>query len=662
MPQRDDGRYIQTAVIGNRFSDQAAVLPTGHEDAKAFQNFFEDSSFWCGELLGGCGRQLAVKPFRTRVSHFAHFPTADDSLVPCGRTREAENSADHLFIKRGVGDWLADQGIESRGTVQGKQVWDAVHLWLPDTQLRLHFQLCEGSTEHRGGAPASGSRTQWIYDMGVRPPDELMETWGYVLRVRCETEDSIRLVLIGTETPDGRIEWADLTECAIGPNGLITPAMRQLTTKNGGKEEAPGPGPPPAASPDTVTVSLPLRPELIAFVPTETVARLAGHSQAELAGKRYVFAARVGAAGERASMLGRISLPARLAPPQRGKGYVLSGISVSLVMTEPGDGRGVSWLIEATDVRPLAPRELQHFGLRPKADPGLAGGTDDSSRRTLRQAGQRPGTVRTPTVPAALPEVSPQVRAQARHLAELIATGNRVLPAASAVGGPALGRALGHAGNWLGRYRKNTPDLGSPSQQITALREAIEEVQRSAPTPAPGPAAFPGPSPVRVSPSEPDPEPRPARLLPPDRLGEVLVEAARQEATVTWKSLLSEYSDRTAAPDAEALRQRLVETERTLSAEAAEATGVSTPRSERPLLCALVTTESGEPPSCFRDILTDLGFERPHTDRGLLLVWRREQERAHAAHASPLRPMLRRLVPVSGRSASVSPEPPPSGL
>ncbi|MFB4195361.1 hypothetical protein [Streptomyces carpaticus] len=674
MPQRDDGRYIQTAVIGNRFSDQAAVLPTGYEDAKAFRDFFEDSSFWCGELLGGCGRQLAVKPFRARVSHFAHFPTADDSLVHCGRTRETEDSADHLFIKRGVGDWLADQGVESRGTVQGENVWDAVHLWLPDTQLQLRFQLCEGSTDHRGDASASGSRTQWIYDMAVRPQDELMETWGYVLRVRCETEDSIRLVLIGTETPDGRIEWADLTDCAIGPDGLVTPTIRRMMEKEHDEAEAPGPVLPPAPAPAAVVgagrVRLPLRPELIAFVPLKTPDLPLTHWNSGSGEARYVFAAEVRTQGETRPVQGYVSLPRDIPQPQRGAAYALAGLTAQLVLADQDSAGRVRWLIEAKDARRLPSKERRRrfdWPEMPATEPVVTARKARESWRDRQEAkgaagkgaAARPERVqrRKPDQP----QSPPQRQEQVRRLQELIAAGHQARPTASAAGGAALDQALGHAGNWLGRYRKNTPDTQSPSQHIHALQTAIENAHRPCPTPVSEPAGPPRWSSQRAPAPEPDPEPRPARLLPPDRLGEVLAEAARHEATVTWKSLLSEYSDRTAAPEAEALRRRLVETERALSAEAAEATGVPNPRAERPLLCALVTTESGEPPSCFRDILTDLGFERPQTDRGLLLVWRREQERAHAAHATPPRPMLRRLVPVSGRSASVSPEPPPSG-
>lgn len=67
--------------------------------------------------------------------------------------------------------------------------------------------------------------------------------------------------------------------------------------------------------------------------------------------------------------------------------------------------------------------------------------------------------------------------------------------------------------------------------------------------------------------------------------------------------------------------------------------------SDVPLLSALVTGPDGGPVTFFRDILQAAGLAVPRTDEALVKIWRREQERAHAKHAIPPRPLPARLVP-----------------
>ncbi|MFJ7259069.1 hypothetical protein ACIQV2_02680 [Streptomyces globosus] len=75
-------------------------------------------------------------------------------------------------------------------------------------------------------------------------------------------------------------------------------------------------------------------------------------------------------------------------------------------------------------------------------------------------------------------------------------------------------------------------------------------------------------------------------------------------------------------------------------------TAIDRPASpEVPLLSSLVTTPDGGPVLFFRQILEDIGLAVPQTDGALLAIWRREQQRAHAAHANPPGEFLPRLVP-----------------
>ncbi|MFJ6783514.1 hypothetical protein [Streptomyces yangpuensis] len=62
------------------------------------------------------------------------------------------------------------------------------------------------------------------------------------------------------------------------------------------------------------------------------------------------------------------------------------------------------------------------------------------------------------------------------------------------------------------------------------------------------------------------------------------------------------------------------------------------------MLSALVTAPDGGPVLFFRKILEDIGFAAPQNDGALLMIWRREQQRAYAAYAKPPRELLPRLV------------------
>ncbi|MER5991556.1 hypothetical protein [Streptomyces viridosporus] len=69
---------------------------------------------------------------------------------------------------------------------------------------------------------------------------------------------------------------------------------------------------------------------------------------------------------------------------------------------------------------------------------------------------------------------------------------------------------------------------------------------------------------------------------------------------------------------------------------------------DTPLLSSLVTDRDGAPLRYFRDILLVAGYKAPHTEEAMSVIWRREQERAHAAYANPPRALPERLVPRTG--------------
>jgi hypothetical protein len=67
-----------------------------------------------------------------------------------------------------------------------------------------------------------------------------------------------------------------------------------------------------------------------------------------------------------------------------------------------------------------------------------------------------------------------------------------------------------------------------------------------------------------------------------------------------------------------------------------------------PVLSALVLGADGGPVPFFRDVLGAAGLAVPRTDEALLRIWRREQERAHAAYGNPPRVLPPCLAPKAG--------------
>ncbi|MBO1334066.1 hypothetical protein [Streptomyces sp. VRA16 Mangrove soil] len=116
---------------------------------------------------------------------------------------------------------------------------------------------------------------------------------------------------------------------------------------------------------------------------------------------------------------------------------------------------------------------------------------------------------------------------------------------------------------------------------------------------------------------------------PVEQLTRQLIHVAAQGRTISMAEL--ENSGITPA----VLHMRLALIDRRLAADT-------------PMLSALVTTLAGGPVPFFRTILKQLSLAVPQTDEALMAIWRREQERAHAAYANPPRELPPRLVPLSG--------------
>lgn len=116
---------------------------------------------------------------------------------------------------------------------------------------------------------------------------------------------------------------------------------------------------------------------------------------------------------------------------------------------------------------------------------------------------------------------------------------------------------------------------------------------------------------------------------PLDQLTRELIRVAAQGQTIS----MAELEDSGITPAG--LRKWLARIDRGLTADT-------------PMLSALVTTQAGGPVPFFRAVLTQLGLAVPQTDEALMVIWHREQERAHAAYANHPRELPPRLVPLVG--------------
>lgn len=359
-----DTRLIQTAVIGSRDSDQPVILPEEPHNLDQFRLRFGTDRFWCGTLLGGCGEQLMTKRYEDKVCHFAHFPDPE-GIRACHRTAKGVESADHLFIKRGVKAWLAGQGHAAQADLRslGHGPGDAVDFWLRATEQLLRFEL--RSEDYRTWRRAADSlaakagHVEWVFGSEGPLVDDMVARQGYALRVRCETSGTGRRVVIGVVTRKRPIVWAALDECRMTPHGLVPPALEGLraegAVRSGGSRHDPLPA------------SLPLRGAEIVFAvegsatpPTDSPLIAPG---------RYLITAYVKPASSRI-VQAHISLPDDSPVPTEDYVYQLSGVARLLINDNITTGSAI-WAIHADGLTQLSGLEAERTGLwRPNVSLG----------------------------------------------------------------------------------------------------------------------------------------------------------------------------------------------------------------------------------------------------------------------------------------------------
>ncbi|MGW0550117.1 hypothetical protein [Streptomyces altiplanensis] len=356
MPQIDT-RLVQTAVIGGRDSDQPVILPEEPHNLDEFRRQFGTDRFWCGTLLGGCGEKLMTKRYESKVCHFSHYPAHDGSRGTCHRTANGVDSADHLFIKAHVREWLAQQGHAAQAELRslGGGPGDAVDFWLRATEQHLRFELNpEDYRSWRRAADSLGAKeghVEWVFGPDGPIPRDMVARQGYALRVQCESAGTDRRILIGTVTEAQPVAWAPLDACRMTRDGIITPHLDELrateAVRQGGMRNTPLPG------------SLPLRAAELVFA-VDPGSEPPAHSPLAAHG-RYLVPGFIKPAGSRI-VRACISLPDDIPAPTEQFVYQLSG-AARLLITDPLGINASSWAVRADTLVRLSGLEAERTGL-----------------------------------------------------------------------------------------------------------------------------------------------------------------------------------------------------------------------------------------------------------------------------------------------------------
>ncbi|MGW6208944.1 hypothetical protein ACWF9B_35550 [Streptomyces sp. NPDC055089] len=213
-----DRRLIQTAVFGSPESDDPAVCPETGEELEVFRRRHANDTIWCGtKFEGGCGRQLTTRLCIGRICHFAHY-AAGGSGERCGRKAKGKDSANHLFAKAHLAEWLTAQGLRAEFSYP-EPLGSAVLVRLEDARtLLLHLDRSR---------PVTWDENSWeiILGPGVPVTAEILEKRGYVQRIRFEDRPGGgRFMRLGTEQPGAGTTWEGLEDAKLTGQGLNTRA------------------------------------------------------------------------------------------------------------------------------------------------------------------------------------------------------------------------------------------------------------------------------------------------------------------------------------------------------------------------------------------------------------------------------------------------------
>ncbi|APU42709.1 competence protein CoiA family protein [Streptomyces sp. TN58] len=226
----EDTRKVQTAVLGRAGSDNPVFLPYDHDEFDLFMRGRSRDDFYCGTLLGGCGKKLSAKRYTEKKCHFAHRPP-----VQCRRTANGESSADHLYIGQALQDWLRGQGhrkvtvtYPDLGAGPGGAVevrFESARRLIRVQMGRLPLRTWQGDLDRLARAHARG--VHWAYGTDSGLAHNEVEEHGHAIRFSCRTERGTRQVYVGTQFPGHAVEWATLAECRLTDDGIVTPTLAE---------------------------------------------------------------------------------------------------------------------------------------------------------------------------------------------------------------------------------------------------------------------------------------------------------------------------------------------------------------------------------------------------------------------------------------------------
>ncbi|WP_345673443.1 hypothetical protein [Yinghuangia aomiensis] len=143
----------------------------------------------------------------------------------CRRRALGPGSADHLYIKRQLRAWLADQDIPASAAIPR----DADGPRLDEVLLEPQGRGCLRVLLDYNASASLASADTGLLVLGediTADPAELLRA-GYVHRIRCVPDGTARRVQLGTEHHDGT-DWFELAECELAHDGLTTPTTRKI--------------------------------------------------------------------------------------------------------------------------------------------------------------------------------------------------------------------------------------------------------------------------------------------------------------------------------------------------------------------------------------------------------------------------------------------------
>ncbi|MEU3398152.1 competence protein CoiA family protein [Streptomyces filamentosus] len=355
----EDTRKVQTAVLGRADSDDPVFLPYDHDEFDLFMRGRSRDDFYCGTLLGGCGKKLSAKRYTEKKCHFAHRPP-----VHCRRTANGESSADHLYIGQALTRWLAGQNrrnakasyrtVEDRpgGTVDFRLSGGRQLIRVQMARLGLHPWRQEAESLARGA-----DHVEWLFGPDNMLAYDRVESHGYAIRVECRTVGVTREVRIGTQLPGNTVEWTTLEECVLTRQGIVTPSL--VPTPQGIVPRG-STGATASAASVTPPIAFRLADDTVAF--TGAMARTDMKSPTGTPGSVYDADIQpLGSAVARA----RIVLPHASTTPNPSRVYVLRE-RVTLTPVDATTTDTPAWLLTAAQTRRLDAREAAAWSeLRP---------------------------------------------------------------------------------------------------------------------------------------------------------------------------------------------------------------------------------------------------------------------------------------------------------